>query len=265
MSVGAADEQSRDRVPDGVSVGRHTYGHDANTFRVFMRGARIEVGAFCSIAPDVRILAGSEHVTSRATTFPLNALLFDRSGDNTLDAIDRGVTRIGSDVWIGLGAIVLSGVSVGDGAVVGAGAVVSKSVAPYAVVAGNPAQILRYRFDDEICRRLLELQWWEWSDEEIAALKPSFMSDVVSFLESAELSHASRPESGLTRQLREMPPELLTPHAAPFGALDRRAANAKIGELESQITEMRSTIAWRYAMRFWRVRARIFGRGVERR
>ncbi len=85
-------------LPPGVSVGRHTYGHRDGTFWVFTQGARIEVGAFCSIGPDVRILAGSEHVMSRATTFPLNALLFDPAGGNAVDAVDKGTTAIGNDV-----------------------------------------------------------------------------------------------------------------------------------------------------------------------
>lgn len=210
MSSGEIHEE----IPAGVTVGRHAYGYDADTFCVFMRNARIDVGAFCSIGPDVRILAGSEHITSRATTFPLNALLFDPAGGNALDAIDRGTTTIGNDVWIGLGAIVLSGIIVGDGAVIGAGAVVSRSVPPYAVVAGNPARILRYRFDEETCRRLLRLQWWDWPDAEITELRAPFMADVSVFLEQAERLHDARPESDLTRSLRMMAPERVTPGAA---------------------------------------------------
>jgi Hexapeptide repeat of succinyl-transferase len=177
-----------------------------------MDGARIEVGAFCSIAVEARILAGSEHVTTRATTFPLNALLFDPMGGNSLDAIDKGTTTIGNDVWIGLGAVVLSGVTIGDGAVIGAGAVVSKSVPPYAVVVGNPAQIVCFRFDDDTRRRLLALRWWEWSDEEIIALRQAFMSDVGTFLREAEAIHGDRPESDACRRLSEMYPESLTPY-----------------------------------------------------
>jgi acetyltransferase-like isoleucine patch superfamily enzyme len=221
MNAGLTDDETQESLPEGVTMGRHTYGHDAGTFCVFMKGASIAVGAFCSIGPEARILAGSEHITSRATTFPLNALLFERSGDNSLDAIDRGTTRVGNDVWLGLGAIVLSGICVGDGAVIGAGAVVSKSVPPYAVVAGNPAQLLRYRFDVDTRRRLLELQWWEWSDEEIAALRAPFMSDIGSFLEEAERAHHARPESALTRRLREMPSELLTPPPTTRGLRNR--------------------------------------------
>jgi acetyltransferase-like isoleucine patch superfamily enzyme len=173
-------------LPAGVTVGRHTYGYCKNTFRIFMHDARIEVGAFCSIGPEVRILAGSEHIMTRATTFPLNALLFDPEGGNAEDAIDKGTTVVGNDVWLGLGAIVLSGVTVGHGAVVGAGAVVSQPVAPYAVVAGNPARVVRYRFDDETCNRLLAVGWWDWPDDEIRALRHWFMADVATFLGEAE-------------------------------------------------------------------------------
>ena len=248
-------------LPAGVTVGRHSYGYDENTFRIFMDGAGIEVGAFCSIAREARILAGSEHITTRATTFPLNALLFDPAGSNALDAIDKGTTRIGNDVWIGLGAIVLSGVAVGDGAVIGAGGVVSKAVPPYAIVAGNPAQIIRYRFDGATRRRLLALQWWEWSDEQIAALKPWFMGDVDSFLNEAERMHGPRAESDLTRRLREMGPGLLTLHRGTIqGAESPLGVDSGVGEPEAQIAEMRSTAAWQWATRSWRMRARLRGK-----
>jgi acetyltransferase-like isoleucine patch superfamily enzyme len=204
-------------LPAGVTVGRHTYGHDERAFRIFIPGAQIEVGSFCSIAPDVRILAGSEHVMTRATTFPLNALLFHPTGGNARDAIDRGTTSIGNDVWIGLGATILSGVGVGHGAVLGARAVVSKWVLPYAVVVGNPAQVVRYRFDGETRRRLLALGWWHWDDEEIRALRPLFMADVESFLDEAERIHEPRAEDDLVRRLRAMSPKLLTPHRAARG------------------------------------------------
>jgi acetyltransferase-like isoleucine patch superfamily enzyme/SAM-dependent methyltransferase len=212
MNTHVQDTPPQAILPKGVTIGRHSYGYDEKTFRIFMEGARIEIGAFCSIAVEARILAGSEHITTRATTFPLNALLFDPAEGNSLDAIDRGTTTIGNDVWIGLGAVVLSGLAIGDGAVIGAGAVVSKSVPPYAVVAGNPARIVRYRFDDDTRRRLLALRWWEWTDEEITALKQSFMADVDSFLQEAERVHVPRLESDLSRRLREMSPKILTPH-----------------------------------------------------
>ena len=173
-------------LPRGVVVGRHTYGYDEHTFLIFTEGARIVVGAFCSISPEVRIIGGGEHVMNRVSTFPLNTRLFDRGKRNAPDAVDKGPTVIGNDVWIGLGATILAGVTVGDGAVVGARTVVSKSVPPYAVVVGNPARMLRYRFESELRDRLLALRWWEWDDNEIRALKPWFMGDVESFLDEVE-------------------------------------------------------------------------------
>jgi acetyltransferase-like isoleucine patch superfamily enzyme len=183
-------------LPRGVVVGRHTYGYDEETFVIFTEGARIEVGAFCSIAPEVRILAGGEHVMTRISTFPFNARFFDRGKRNAPDAVRQGTTAIGNDVWIGLGATILAGVSVGDGAVIGARAVVSKSVPPYAVVVGNPGRILRYRFEPEIRDRLLALRWWEWEDSEIRAARRYFTGEVGTFLEEMERRRgATRPRS----------------------------------------------------------------------
>jgi virginiamycin A acetyltransferase len=90
--------------------------------------------------------------------------------------------------------------------------VVSKLVPPYAVVVGNPAEIVGYRFDSETRLRLLALGWWEWTDEEIGELRCAFMADVESFLSEAEHKHAPSAESDLARRLRTAPPELLTPH-----------------------------------------------------
>src|SRR5436190_6869502 len=191
MPGNTARQNARPAVAREVEIGRHTYGYSGDTFAIHTEGARVIVGAFCSIHFDARILGGGEHVLSRASTFPLNALLFDRAKRTAPDAVDTGPTVIGNDVLIGLGAIVLGGVTVGDGAVVGAGAVVNKSVPPYAVVAGNPAQIVRYRFESEIRDRLLALRWWEWSDDQIRAMKRWFMGDVESFLDEAERVHGS--------------------------------------------------------------------------
>jgi len=258
------DVSAEAALPGGATVGRHTYGHDANTFKIFFPAGRIEVGAFCSIAPEVRILAGGEHIATRATTFPLKALLFDQAEGNSGDTLDKGTTVIGHDVWIGLGAIILSGVVVGDGAVIGAGAVVSKHVPPYAVVAGNPAKIVRYRFEPQIRRRLLGLGWWDWEDEEIEALKAWFVTDIESFLEEAERTHGPVAESDLNRRLRESPSELVTPHGTDGeeqGTQGDRVASAasqqRINDLEAQIAGMRSTAAWRWATRYWRLRSHL--------
>jgi len=94
---------------------------------------------------------------------------------------------VGHDVWIGHSAIVLPGVTIGNGAVVGAGAVVTKDVPPYAIVAGNPARLVRYRFSDELIARLSATQWWSLDDEALRRFGP-YMNDVEKFLEVAERS-----------------------------------------------------------------------------
>jgi acetyltransferase-like isoleucine patch superfamily enzyme len=176
----------RRTLPPGVTVGRHTYGYNRDTFPMFTEGARIVVGCFCSISPEVRIIGGGEHVTSRASNFPLNARLFDEYGRTAPDAIDKGPTVIGNDVWIGFGATILSGVSVGDGAVVGARTVVTQPVPPYAIVVGNPARIVRYRFASETRERMLALRWWDLDDDEIRRLQLWFMDDAEAFLDEMD-------------------------------------------------------------------------------
>ena len=174
------------KLPAGVRVGRHSYGWEDDTFFVYTEGASIEVGAFCSIGPQVKVHGGGEHVLDRPSTFPMNAMLFDPQRRNRMDDVDTGPTVIGNDVWIGMGATVLAGVRIGDGAVVGARAVVTKDVEPYAIVAGNPARLLRHRFDADVRDRMLAVRWWDWSDSEIRARRSLFMGDVESFLREAE-------------------------------------------------------------------------------
>ena len=100
---------------------------------------------------------------------------------------------IGHDVWIGHGAIVLPGRTVGTGAVIAAGAVVTKDVAPYAIVAGNPARAIRQRFPDAIAERLQPLAWWDWAHERLRAALPDFRAlSIDSFLEKYEPRPAYR-------------------------------------------------------------------------
>jgi len=175
-------------MPPGLTVGRHTYGpvDYFATFPMYTEGACTVVGSFCSISPECRILGGGEHRLDRASTFPFNARLFDPRRRTGPDAHDTGPTVIGSDVYVGVGAIMLSGVSIGDGAVVGAGAVVTKPVPPYAIVGGNPARIVRYRFDERTRERLLALRWWDFEDSTILASRQWFMADIEAFLDAME-------------------------------------------------------------------------------
>jgi len=130
-----------------------------------------DVGKFCSIASSVRINPVNhpmDRITQHHCTYRRRQYGFDTREDEELFAWRREKRiTIGHDVWIGHGAILLPGVSVGLGAVVGAGAVVTKDVEPYAIVAGVPARPLRKRFSDETIALLTESQWWDWSHEEL--------------------------------------------------------------------------------------------------
>ncbi len=86
---------------------------------------------------------------------------------------------IGSDVWIGIETLLMPGIKIGDGAVIGAGSVVTKDVPPYAVVGGNPAKVLKYRFPQDIIDELLQIRWWDWEDERIREAASFLMSKNV--------------------------------------------------------------------------------------
>lgn len=130
---------------------------------------RIEIGSFCSIAQNVTIFAGGEHNLNWVTTYPLRIAFGHSLAEQAGHPRTKGRTTIGNDVWIGYGTTVLSGVTIGDGAVIGAGTVVVKDVPPYAIVAGNPAKLIRCRFDEVTITKLLEIAWWTWPLEKIEA------------------------------------------------------------------------------------------------
>lgn len=169
-----------------VELGRYTYGYDAGTFVLSQVGERIVIGRFTSIAADVRIFSGGEHVTDAVTTYPLRTLLLRPEATGNWDAWSRGTTTIGSDVWLGHGAVVLSGVRVGHGAIVGAGAVVTRDVPDYAVVAGNPATVVKRRFTPELVERLLAIAWWDWDVERVRAAEAYLTAAPEVFADAAE-------------------------------------------------------------------------------
>lgn len=147
----------------------------------------VKIGKFCSIASGVTILGGGNHRIQRVTSYPLEYVLLQNMKKRTEDcSVSRGPTLVGSDVWMGINAIVLSGVTIGDGAVVGAGAVVSKDVAPYAIVAGNPAKIIGYRFPEKQIQDLLLIRWWNWDINKIKDNIDLF-GDVDKFIKTFEV------------------------------------------------------------------------------
>jgi phosphonate metabolism protein (transferase hexapeptide repeat family) len=145
-------------------------------------------GKFCSVAAMTRINPGN-HPMARATqshvTYRASAYFPGERDEEEFFAWRRASpVVIGHDVWIGHGAIILPGRSVGTGAVVGAGAVVTKDVDPYAIVAGNPARVIRQRFSAAVARRLQHLAWWDWDHDRLRAALPDFRQlSIEDFLE----------------------------------------------------------------------------------
>ena len=137
-------------------------------------GDRLIIGKFCQIAAGVEfVMNGANHMMNAVTTFPFNMLEgWDMEPPKTSDLPLKGDTVIGNDVWIGQNAVILPGVHIGDGAIIGANSVVGRDVNPYTIVVGNPAKILRKRFDDEMIELLLRFKWWDKSIDEINTLIP---------------------------------------------------------------------------------------------
>ena len=165
-----------------IEVGDHSYG--APTLRWWGEGARLRIGKFCSIARDVTIYLGGNHRTDWITTYPFSVMSpWRRWTRQDGHPATRGDVIIGNDVWLAEGCTIFSGVRIGDGAVVAGRAVVTREVPPYAIVAGNPARVVRYRFSEAEIKELLALQWWDWGDARIRQNLGTLLDDKVSHLQ----------------------------------------------------------------------------------
>jgi virginiamycin A acetyltransferase len=170
----------------GWHIGDHSYGQP----RIIEPDlAQLRIGRFCSIGPNVTIVLGN-HRTDLVSSFPFKTLahIWPTAADGMADHETRGDVTIHHDVWFGANSLVLSGVEIGSGAVIAAHAVVRDDVPPYAIVAGNPARIVRHRFDEATIERLLKVAWWDWPDATIREHLPLMMqTDIGAFLERAEV------------------------------------------------------------------------------
>jgi acetyltransferase-like isoleucine patch superfamily enzyme len=160
------------------SVGRHSYGAP-RLIKYESDTARVRIGAFCSIAPEVSFLLGGNHRPQCVSTFPFRIRLGLPDAAEDGSQASKGDIVVGNDVWIGHGAFILSGVTIGDGAVIGAQAVVAGDVRPYAIVVGNPAREIRRRFTDQQIAALLRIAWWDWPMETIRQEVPSLSGPAI--------------------------------------------------------------------------------------
>ena len=128
-------------------------------------------------------MLGGNHRVDWVTTYPFN-VLFPEAAHFEGHPHSKGDVVIQNDVWIGMGALILSGVTIGNGAVVGARSVVTRSVPPYALAAGNPARVVRLRFSEDQIRQLERIAWWDWPIEKVQEAWPGLLSaDIEAFLD----------------------------------------------------------------------------------
>jgi virginiamycin A acetyltransferase len=153
-------------------------------------GDKLIIGKFCAIAKGVTfIMNGANHKTSGFSTYPF--FIFGNGWEDTTPAAGelsyKGNTVVGHDVWLGYEATIMPGVSIGHGAIVASKSVVTSDVPPYSVVGGNPAKILKYRFDAKTIEALLSVAWWDWSAEKITRhLKLITNNDIDALMKNAQ-------------------------------------------------------------------------------
>jgi chloramphenicol O-acetyltransferase type B len=145
----------------------------------YHEGTVVKIGAYCSIASNVQIFLGGQHRSNWVSNYPF-PFFFEMQAEYREQYIrggSRGDVIIGSDVWLCANCSILSGVTIGHGAVVASGAVISRDVPPYAVMAGNPAKLIKWRFDEATRASLLEAKWWGWPEDEIRQILDKICSD----------------------------------------------------------------------------------------
>ncbi|NFF82238.1 CatB-related O-acetyltransferase [Clostridium botulinum] len=162
-----------------LEIGDFTYG--IPNILTWNEGTKVIIGKFCSIAGEVDIFLGGNHRNDWITTYPFNVLCgrynYIKGHPST-----KGNVIIGNDVWIGRRTTILSGVNIGNGVSIGANSVIAKDIPNYAIVAGNPAKIIRYKFDTETINKLLEISWWDWELEDLRRIVPILQSGNVKAL-----------------------------------------------------------------------------------
>jgi virginiamycin A acetyltransferase len=178
-----------------IEVGEYTYYDDPDDPLGFERDAflygygpeRLIIGRYCAIASGVSfVMPGANHADLGPSTFPFGIFgepWAKRTMDLVMGAPSRGDTVVGNDVWLGYRALVLPGVTIGHGAIVAAASVVASDVPPYAIVGGNPARVIRRRYEDEDVERLLRAAWWDWPVELVTEHARTIMAGTPEKLE----------------------------------------------------------------------------------
>jgi len=149
------------RAGGRINIGNYTYG--TPRVRWWGENANLSIGKYCSIAEGVEVFLGGNHRTDWVSTYPFPIFKqWPEAKHIHGHPGTKGDVTIGNDVWLGAGCVILSGVTIGHGAVIGCRSVVGRDVPAYAIVAGNPATVMRMRFDGARIDKLLESAWWDW-------------------------------------------------------------------------------------------------------
>jgi virginiamycin A acetyltransferase len=181
-----------------IIIGDYTYYDDPNGSENFERnvlylypfmGDKLVIGKFCAIARDVKfIMNGANHKLNCLSTYPFS--IFGHGWERIIPKIEdlpfKGDTEVGNDVWIGYDSLIMPGVKIADGAIIAARSTVTNDVAPYTIVGGNPAKIIKARFPPETIRTLLEIKWWDWDIAKITRNLEIITSADVLALQNAQ-------------------------------------------------------------------------------
>ncbi|WP_371995055.1 Vat family streptogramin A O-acetyltransferase [Shewanella sp. 10N.286.54.B9] len=183
---------------DNIIVGDYTYYDDPDGPENFESnvlyhfpfiGDKLIIGKFCAIAKDVTfIMNGANHKVSGFSTYPFQ--IFANGWEKVMPKAGelpyKGDTQIGNDVWIGYDATIMPGVTVGHGAIIASKSVVTKDVPAYSVVGGNPAEVIKHRFEQRTIEQLLDIAWWDWTAEKITTNLEAIVGANISALQQAK-------------------------------------------------------------------------------
>ena len=173
-----------------VTLGAGSYLVSADYENIKYRN-HILIGKFCALAHNLKFNLGLNHNYKNVTTYPFDATDFKQikaySEGNKLPIWEKSAPQhrqiiIGNDVWIGSDVAIMGGVIIGNGAVIGTNAVIAKNIPPYAIAVGNPARVIKYRFEPEIIDKLQKIQWWNWNLDKIRRNIP-LMENIDKFIE----------------------------------------------------------------------------------
>ena len=167
-----------------ITIGKYSAINGPNT-DIVSKINPVSIGSFTSIARNVSIQEFNHKFQNLSTAF-VHQNVFNEN--NICDIYSNGPIEIGCDVWVGTQCVILSGAHIGHGAVIAANSVVSGQIPPYAIAGGSPAKVIKYRFEDEVIKKLLELKWWDWPIEKMEINKEIFSKDVnLELLQKIEL------------------------------------------------------------------------------